>query len=247
MKTIMIFCFKCSLHNISISQAAFPESFPLSKCFGSKWMHKEWLLRQRQRHLLCSMLHPKATCVFTDNARHSHVRMDPLWDFLKLYLNKFLLPSTFDGVFNQMITWFFWVPINLTASMCVFHLPICFDFHLYYFFPLASARLSYFSDSFAIAQPLLSNSFTLNSESDQNSGRGDSRLMLLSQSILALQCCSEANKTKTKIANTLTWQLEFLSPFTRFNNSVKRVTRIRLLKIWLSELNSITTLRFPKK
>lgn len=246
MKTTQIFCFKCPLHQISISQAAFPKSFALSKCFGSKWMHKEWLLRHRQRHLLCSMLHPKATCVFVDYARHSHVRMDPLWDFLKLYLNKFLLPSTFDGVSNQMITWFFSVSINLTASMCVFHLPICFDLHRCYFFPLASARLSYFADSLAVAQPLLSSSLTLTSELDQNSGGGESLLMLLSQSVLALQCCSEANNN-TKIANTLTRQLKIWSPSTRFNNSIRRLMRIRLLKIWLSELNSVTTLSFPKK
>lgn len=113
--------FKCLLHNTSISQTAFPKSFVLSKYFGSIWMHNKWLLRHWQRHLLCSMLHPRATCVFVDNVRHSHVRMDPLCVFfLKLYLNKFLLPSTFDGIANQTITWFFWVPINSAALMCVF-------------------------------------------------------------------------------------------------------------------------------
>lgn len=245
MKTIQFFCFKCSLHNISTSQAAFLKSFALSKCFGSKWMHNEWLLRHRKRHLLCSMLHPKATCVFVDNAKHSRVRMDPLWDFLKLYLNKFLLPSTFDGVSNQMVTWFFWVPINLTASVCVFHLPICFDLHRCYFFPLASARLSYFADSLAVAQTLLSSSLTLTSDLDQKSGGGDLG-WLSAESVLALQWCSEANN-KTKIANTLTQKLKLWSPFTRFNNSIRWVTRIRLLKTWLSELKSVITLRFQKK
>jgi len=99
--------------------------------------------------------------------------------------------------------------------MCVFHLPICFDLHHCYFFPSCLARLSYFADSLAVAQLLLSSSLTLTSELDQNSGGGDSRLNLLSQSALALHCCSEAN-SKTKIANILTRQLKYgrLSPET---------------------------------
>lgn len=242
MKTILIFCFKCLLHNISISQAAFPKSFALSKYFGSIWIHKEWLLRHWQRHLLCSMLHPKATCVFIDNVRHSHVRMDPLWDFLKLYLNKFFLPSTFDGFSNQKITWFFWVPINLTPSMSVFHLPFCFDLHCCYFFPLASFRLLYFPDSLAVAQPLLSSSLRLTSALDQNSGEGGSLLLLLSQSILDFWHCSGA-KNKTKIGNFQTWQLKLWSPFTRFINSIRRVIRIKPPKILPSEQNSEPILR----
>lgn len=197
--------------------------FSLSECFGSKWMYKEWLLRCTQRHLLCSMWHPKATCVFADNAKHSHVRIDPLWDFLKLYLNTFLLPSTFDGFSNQMITWFFWVPINSTASMCVFHLPICFDLHHCYFSALASVSLSYFADSLAVAQNSLSSSLMLTSEQDQNSGGEDSQLMLHYSSVLP--------HNKTKISHTLTWQLKLWSLFTIFNN--RRLMKIRLLKFWL--------------
>lgn len=192
-------------------------------------MHKEWLLRHRQRHLLCSILHPKATCGFTNIARCSHIRMDALWDFPKFYLNKFILSSTFDGVSNQTITWFFWVPVNSTVSMYVFHLSICFDLHLCHFFPLAPARLSSFADSLAVAQPLPS---MLTSGLDQNSCGGDYQLMLPSKSVLALQCCSETS-SETKIANTLSQQLKVVSPFTRFNYIIQRVMRIRLLKIWL--------------
>lgn len=97
-------------------------------------MHEEWLLRHRQRHLLCSMLHPKATCVFVDTARGSHVGMDPPWDSLKLHLNDFLLPHTFDRVSSWKIIWFFQVPINLTAPVCVFYLLIYFDLYRCYFF-----------------------------------------------------------------------------------------------------------------
>lgn len=204
-------------------------------------MHNKWLLRHRQRHLLCSMLHPKATCVFVDNVKHSHVRMDPLWVFfLKLYLNKFLLPSTFDGISNQTITWFFWAPINSAALMCVFHMLICFDLHHCYFLPLASSKLSYYADSLTVKQSLPSTPLRLTSELDQNSGGGYSMLMLLST--LALQHRLEA-KNATKEANSFTWQLKLQSPFTRFINSIRRVKRIRPPKIWLSGQNSVAALR----
>lgn len=58
----------------------------------------------QKSHLLCSMWHP---CVLGDNAERSRVGADPWWDFLELHLNKFLLPSTFDGVSNPTITGFF--------------------------------------------------------------------------------------------------------------------------------------------
>lgn len=122
--------------------------------------------------------------------------------------------------------------INSTASMYVFHLPICFGLHLCHFSPLAPARLSYFADSLAVAQPLPSSSPTLTSGLDQNSDGGDSQLMLPSKSVLALQCSSKTNN-ETKIANTLAQQLKLRSPFTRFNYSIKRIMKIRLLKIWL--------------
>lgn len=58
----------------------------------------------QKSHLLCSMWHPY---VLGGNAERSHVTVDPWWDFLEQYLNKFLLPSTFDGVSNPTITGFF--------------------------------------------------------------------------------------------------------------------------------------------
>lgn len=140
--------------------------------------------------------------------------------FLKLYLNKFLLPSTFDGIANQTITWFFWVPINSAALMCVFHMPICFDLHHCYFLPLASSKLSYYADSLTVNQSLLSSPLRLTSELDQNSRRGYSVLMLLS--VLAFQQRLEARNT-TKITNSFTWQLKLWSPFTRFINSIEEL------------------------
>lgn len=119
--------------------------------------------------------------------------------FLKPYLNKFLLPSAFDGVPNPII-WFLWIPVNSRVSICVFLLHISPDLHGWWcFFSLASARLCYFAYYPAATLPLV---HSLTSDLDHLSVGGDSQLLLLS--VFSLQSCSEANnKTKRAAAEII--------------------------------------------
>lgn len=109
------------------AQAAFPTSFALSR---SQWRQDEGFLSHRA--IRCCAAHgiPKPPGCWQIM---QSVTVGPRWDFLKLYLNKFLLPSAFDGVSNPTITGFFWVPGNSRPSMCVFLLPICPDLHGWWF------------------------------------------------------------------------------------------------------------------
>jgi len=62
--------------------------FCIVKVFWLDMNAQQVALETLARHLLCSMLHPKATCVFVDNVRHSHVRIDPLCVFFSEVISK---------------------------------------------------------------------------------------------------------------------------------------------------------------